>query len=145
MPNSLNDADSHARPLFEQLLQNCVKEGVPCRIVDIIRTPTQQEQKLKDGVSWTKNSLHLPQPFENKSKAIDIVPLSILSENKPDWDPKHPDWQKIGPIGEELGLEWGGRWPDNPPHSRPDPSHFQDNWKPEVREGTTEDITGTMT
>jgi hypothetical protein len=136
MPNSLNDADSHARPLFEQLLQNCAKAGVPCRVVDIIRTPTQQEQKLKDGVSWTQHSMHLPQPLEDKSKAIDIVPLSILTEHKPNWDPTHPDWQKIGPIGEALGLEWGGRWKEHP-----DPSHFQDNWKlQDAVAGINEDI-----
>jgi peptidoglycan LD-endopeptidase CwlK len=120
-------ADSHARPLFEQLLQNCAKAGVPCRIVDIFRTSTQQEQKIARGVSWTSHSKHEAQPPEGKSKAIDIVPLSILSEHKPDWDPTHPDWQKIGPIGEALGLEWGGRW-TTLNNGRGDPSHFQDNW-----------------
>jgi peptidoglycan L-alanyl-D-glutamate endopeptidase CwlK len=138
MTNSFDDADSHARPLFEQLLLNCAKAGVPCRIVDIIRTEPQQLQKIKDGVSWTKRSMHLPQPPEGKSKAIDIVPLSILGEHKPSWDPGHPDWQKIGPIGETLGLEWGGRWTEHP-----DPSHFQDNFKTQLPTSTPEDMTST--
>lgn len=140
MTNTLNDADSHARPLFEQLLQNCANAGVPCRIVDIIRTPAQQEQKVKDGVSWTAHSMHEPQPLEGKSKAIDIVPLSVLSEHKPDWDPNHPDWQKIGPIGEALKLEWGGRWV-HLNGGKGDPSHFQDNFKPqEPIAGATNDV-----
>jgi len=81
--------------------------------------------------------MHLPQPPEGKSKAIDIVPLSILSEHKPDWDPEHPDWQKIGPIGEKLGLEWGGRW-----EHHPDPSHFQDNYEPPANT-VMDDVTNT--
>ena len=128
-PNSLDMADSHARPLFEQLLQSCAAAGVPCRIVDIFRTATQQEQKLAQGVSWTSHSKHEAQPPEGKSKAIDIVPLSILGEHKPNWDPTHPDWLKIGVIGEKLGLEWGGRW-THLNGGVGDPSHFQDNWKP---------------
>jgi hypothetical protein len=122
--NSLDDAASYARPLFEQLLQNCAKAGIPCRIVDIIRTPSQQEQKLKDKVSWTEHSKHLPQPPEQKSEAIDIVPLAILSEHKPDWDPTNVLWQKIGAIGQATGLLWGGTW-KHLNNGLGDPSHFE--------------------
>jgi hypothetical protein len=122
--NSFNDAASYARPLFEQLLDRCTKIGIPCRIVDIIRTPTQQEVKLKAGLSWTEHSKHLPQPPENKSEAIDIVPLAILSEHKPDWDPKSLLWQRIGQEGKALGLRWGGDWHDIN-NGTGDPSHFE--------------------
>lgn len=134
MSNTLNDAASYARPLFEQLLRECAKAGVPCRIVDIIRTPSQQEKKLAQGVSWTTHSKHLPQPPEGKSEAIDIVPLEILSEHKPDWDITNPLWTKIGLIGERLGLEWGGRW-THINNGNGDPGHFQ--YVHKVEETTT--------
>jgi D-alanyl-D-alanine carboxypeptidase len=140
MPSLLDDADSHARPLFERLLQACAMAGVPCRIVDVIRTEPQQEQKLAAGLSWTRNSMHLPQPPEGKSKAIDIVPLSVLEEHKPDWSPTDPSWQKIGVIGKSLGLTWGGDW-KHINNGLGDPSHFQDDYKPQdAVAGVTSDI-----
>jgi len=136
-PNTLNEAASYFRPLCEQLLQNCAKAGIPCRIIDIIRTPVQQEQKLLDGVSWTQHSKHEPQPPENLSEAIDIVPLAILSEHKPSWDPDSLLWVQIGQIGKDLGLRWGGDFPpytdaEGKVHSRRDPSHFEYIHKPLV-------------
>ena len=102
------------------MLERAKEAGVECKIVDTGRTPTEQQVKISQGVSWTNNSKHLPQMPEGKSEAIDIVPLSVLEEHKPTWSPEHPDWQKIGPIGEQLGLRWGGRW-----QKHPDPSHFE--------------------
>lgn len=42
-----------------------------------------------------------------------------------------PEYQAVGVLGEEIGLEWGGRW-----KSFPDPSHFQ--LRPEWASGMTE-------
>lgn len=120
MGNSLDELASYFLPLAQALLTDCEGFGIPCRVIDTGRTFQQQEQKLAEGVSWTQNSKHLPQPPEEKSEAIDIAPEAILDEHKADWDPPNPLWEKIGKIGEALGLEWGGSWVHNP-----DPSHFQ--------------------
>ena len=127
MGRDLAELASYFEPLASALIDNCNAAGVPVRIVDTGRTPTEQEQKLVQGVSWVSVSKHEPQPPEGKSEAIDIVPMSVLSEHKPDWDPGHPDWQKIGPIGEALGLRWGGRWVHHP-----DVSHFEYVHAPEI-------------
>lgn len=39
------------------------------------------------------------------SKAFDFVPMV---GGKPVWDEKHPSWQKLGKIGQDLGLNWYG-------------------------------------
>lgn len=114
MGKSLDELTDYFRPLAEQLIQNCEADGVPVRIVDTGRTAAEQAQKLAQGVSWVPKSKH------EIGEAIDIVPLSVLSENKPDWDPGHPDWDKIGSVGKVLGLRWGGDW-----EHHPDPSHFE--------------------
>jgi D-alanyl-D-alanine carboxypeptidase len=134
--NTINDAASYFRPLIDQLLQGCVKAGVPCRIVDISRSPSQQVQKVKDGLSWTLNSKHLPQPPENKSEAVDIVPLVILGEHKLDWDPTNNAWQIIGEVGKSLGLRWGGDW-KHINNGNGDPSHFEYVHPEAVPEDTT--------
>jgi hypothetical protein len=126
MGKDLNELASYFLPLAQTLIDACALAGIPVRIVDTGRTSQEQEQKILEGVSWTHTSKHEPQPPEGKSEAIDIVPLAILNEHKPDWDPTSPLWLKIGLIGEGLGLVWGGRW-THINGGRGDPSHFEYN------------------
>jgi peptidoglycan L-alanyl-D-glutamate endopeptidase CwlK len=114
MGKDLSELTDYFRPLAQALLDGCSAIGVPVRVVDTGRTAAEQEAKLAQGVSWVPRSKH------EIGEAIDIVPLSILSENKPDWDPSHPDWNRIGQVGVTLGLRWGGSWTQHR-----DPSHFE--------------------
>ena len=50
------------------------------------------------------------------------MPYSLWSLHGPvklDWDATDPVWQKLGAIGEALGLRWGGRW------KQADMGHFE--------------------
>lgn len=49
--------------------------------------------------------------------AVDVCPCEFIS--RPDWEPTNPIWQRLGSMGESLGLVWGGRW------HHPDQPHFQ--------------------
>src|SRR4051812_45570665 len=106
--NSLDELSSYMRPLAVKLLSDAAKAGIPCRVVDTGRTPSEQAVKIMYGVSWTENSRHLPQPPEGKSEAVDLVPQEILDEHKSNWSPDSPLWARLGAIGENLGLTWGG-------------------------------------
>lgn len=48
--------------------------------------------------------------------AIDVVPVV---DSVAQWDNARL-WKKIGAVGEQLGLRWGGRW-----HTLYDPGHFE--------------------
>ena len=50
------------------------------------------------------------------ARAFDAVPIVL---GKPMWDAEHPHWEKLGIIGERVGLQWGGRW------RKPDRPHFE--------------------
>lgn len=122
MSRSLDDLDSHFKPKAFELIARCSAAGIPLFVVDTLRTKEEQEENLKKGVSWTKNSLHLPQPPEDKSKAIDVVPYDqflLHGADKLQWNTNDPVWLQIGAIGESLGLVWGGRW------KQKDMGHFQ--------------------
>jgi hypothetical protein len=83
------------------------------QIIDVLRTVEEQKVNLAKGVSATMNSRHLPQPPSGLSHAIDLCPYSIYALHGPDklqWDSSDPVWGIMGPIGEALGLRWGGRW-----------------------------------
>jgi peptidoglycan LD-endopeptidase CwlK len=50
--------------------------------------------------------------------AVDIVPLG--TNGQPTWAATTAEWEAIGKIGEEVGLEWGGRWKDKAGKLGPD-------------------------
>lgn len=129
MGKEISELASYMQPLCVQFINLCQAAGLPVTIEDTGRDEAQQQENLKAGRSWTQNSRHLPQPPEGKSEAFDAVPKVLLSDKYWGWhgtlENSDPRWLQMGQIGEELGLRWGGRWPNNPPHSKPDPGHFQ--------------------
>ena len=108
MSRALDDLDPIFRPLAFQLVARLVEAGIPILIVDTLRTPAEHQVNLLKGTSWTKHSKHLD------GLAIDIVPYEVYTlkpgGEKLAWDAEWPLWERIGVIGESLGLRWGGRW-----------------------------------
>jgi len=89
-----------------ELLARCVEQGIHVLIVDTLRTPEEHAANLAKGVSWTTRSKHLD------GDAIDLCPYETYQLRGPDklaWN-DGPTFQRIGAIGEALGLRWGGRW-----------------------------------
>jgi hypothetical protein len=122
MGKDITELDSQVAPLCSEFLANAAAQGIPCALIDTGRTAVEQEVKLRQGVSWTQHSKHLPQPPEMKSKAFDVCPREYLAMKM--WNPTGPLWQKLGVIGEELGLKWGGRW-THINGGLGDPGHFE--------------------
>ena len=122
MSRRLDDLDPRMRFVVVEFLARCVEAKIPILILDTIRTNKEQEANIAKGVSWTKNSKHLPRRPSGKSYAIDVAPYYMFNMYGPDklqWDGSDPVWQRIGAIGEGLGLVWGGRW------KKKDMGHFE--------------------
>ena len=122
MSRALNDLDYRLRNVAFEFLGRCSEAGIPVMIIDTLRTQQEQEANLAKGVSWTPNSLHLPQKPDGKALAIDVCPYGVYQLHGPDklaWDANEPAWQVLGKIGETLGLGWGGRW------KQKDMGHFE--------------------
>lgn len=105
MSRFTDELDPRFCPLAMELLSQSELAGVPLRVIDMLRTPEEQDVNLANGTSWTKNTLHLPQPCCGKSHAIDVCPIALLP--KKGWAPGHRDWHIVGAIGRKLGLKWG--------------------------------------
>lgn len=119
MSRLLDDLSPAFKPKAFELLARLVEHGIPCMVIDTLRTAEEQAANVAKGVSWTKNSRHLT------GDAIDICPYALYDLHGPDklqWDPGDAVWTKIGAIGEAIGLEWGGRW------TQKDLGHFQLPW-----------------
>lgn len=122
MSRSLDDLDIRIRGVAFEFLARCAEAGIPVMLIDTLRTPEEQAANLAKGVSWTANSLHLPQKPDGKALAFDVCLYDVYQLNGPDklqWNTADPAWQKVGTIGESLGLRWGGRW------KQKDMGHFE--------------------
>ena len=122
MTRALDDLSAPMRAKAVEVLARLVERGVFVLIVDTLRTQAEADQAIKDGVSWTTHSKHLPRklrgfpatdPNAEKSDAIDLCPYDAYLLHGPDklkWDASDPVWQIIGEEGERVGLRWGGNW-----------------------------------
>lgn len=116
MSRKLDDLSPTCRARVVELLARLTEAGIHVFIVDTLRTPEEQAENIRKGVSWTKHSRHLT------GDAIDVCPFETYHLHGPDklqWDAADPIWKRIGTIGEACGLEWGGRW------KQADLGHFQ--------------------
>jgi peptidoglycan L-alanyl-D-glutamate endopeptidase CwlK len=133
MPSRLL-ADLHPdiAPLVRWFLDDCKKNGLDILVTCTWRSGAEQKELYAKGrdafgniidrnkvVTYAKagKSKHnfmigdIP-----ASKAVDIVPRR---GKELIWDKNDPSWKQVGEIGENCGLEWGGRW------KRQDYPHFQ--------------------
>ena len=102
------------RALTVEFLARLAEAGIYVKILETWRSEERQKELLKRGVSWTQNSKHCRmKDGAPAADAVDLIPWeywSLWEGNKLLWDSDAKIWQKIGAIGESLGLRWGGRW-----------------------------------
>jgi len=119
---SLDDLDGRFKPVVFEFLSRLTEAKIPVLIVSVLRTIEEQQQNITNGVSWTMNSKHLPQPPNGKSLAIDLVPYQqflLNGEDKLQWDGSDPVWQKMAVIATGLGMRCGYFWKER------DLGHFE--------------------
>jgi peptidoglycan L-alanyl-D-glutamate endopeptidase CwlK len=126
LSRKLDDLHEDFRRIVFEFLARLVESDIHVRVIDTLRSPEEQADNIARGVSWTPNSKHLT------GRAIDVCPYALYSQSGPDklnWDANDPIWQRIGEIGESLGLVWGGRW------TKRDMGHLEmPMWPPKQKE-----------
>lgn len=123
--SNLNDLCPELRPLAMRFVELCVKSGLKCRISTTWRDPVAQNAAKASGRSkasaWQSPHNCIDAKGNPSSKAFDFA-LSSGSDYISDGSDIR--YLKAGLVAEDLGLEWGGRWP------KPDFDHVQiRNWK----------------
>ena len=109
----LDDLLPIVETMARAFLDRCKDEGI-----DILVTSTYRDHESQDALyaqGRTKPGRRVTnakggQSYHNWRVAFDVVPLR---GGKPVWGTSGEDgklWQAIGEIGEEIGLEWAGRW-----------------------------------
>lgn len=109
--------------LASTLLSRAKEQGINLSVVQGYRAPGEQQALYTSGAGVTNAPALMS--YHNYRLAFDVVPEEYINEKN--WNPTGELWEKIGVIGEGLGLTWGGRW------RSPDRPHFELNAIP-IRE-----------
>jgi len=94
---------------------------VTLRVTQGLRTWGEQAVLYAQGRSSPGNIVTNAEPghsWHQFGLAVDVVPLGL--EGQPDWNKKHPIWQRLLVVGTGLGLVEGAQF-----RSYPDYPHFQ--------------------
>lgn len=97
--------------LARQLIEQAKKEGIQLIIASGYRSNEEQEKLYQQGRTTKGPVVTHAKPGQSKHNsgmAFDVAPLD--KNGKPHWPNDDALWEKIGRIGESLGLKWGGRW-----------------------------------
>ncbi len=110
----LNALHPYFRDQIITLIKTCKSKGITLVVVESFRTSSKQNEYKSMGEKYTRSK-------GGRSKhqyglAIDVVPIV---DSAAQWHNKAL-WKRIGVVGEQLGLRWGGRW-----RHLYDPGHFE--------------------
>lgn len=84
-------------------------KGINAKIIDGSRTMEQQQKVYNQGRTTPGDIVTNARPgesFHNFAVAFDIG----IFDDTGDYLEESPIYEELGPIGESVGLEWGGRW-----------------------------------
>ena len=120
MARDINLLHPSLRPKAEELIKRAKAAGIDIIITQTLRTKAEQDELYAQGRTKPGNIVtqaKYPQSLHCWGVAFDIA---VVIGGKANWDTTW--YKKVGPLGEALGLEWGGRWtnfPDYPHYQLP--------------------------
>lgn len=91
----------------------CQSNGIDILITSTYRDHESQDALYAQGRTATGKKVTNAkggQSWHNWRLAFDVVPMR---NGKPVWGTSGDDgvlWRKVGELGEQVGLEWAGRW-----------------------------------
>lgn len=87
----------------ERFIEKAEAQGLNLRVVEGFRNSAKQAEAYANGISKAKPGFS----FHNYGLAVDVVFRD--EKGNPSWNEGH-DWKRLGEIGKETGLYWGGDW-----------------------------------
>lgn len=99
----------YVNKLAKMLIERCRENGIEIIITETFRTKKRQQQLYNKGRTTSGKVITNAKPgdsMHNYGLAFDIVPVE---KGKLLWN-RNDLFKKIGKIGVDLGLTWGGNW-----------------------------------
>jgi peptidoglycan L-alanyl-D-glutamate endopeptidase CwlK len=108
---SLDDLLPDVQALAERHIAECAKIGIKLLVYCTHRSVEEQDALYAQGRSAPGPIVTRArggESYHNFRRAYDCVPLD--SHGNAWWSAPVELWERVGQIGEAVGLEWGGRW-----------------------------------
>ena len=94
-----------------RLLERCAAAGLALMVTQGLRSMAEQDRLYAQGRTAPGKIVtkaRAGQSYHNFGLAFDVLVLDAMG--KADWSSTNPGWARAGVVGEDLGLEGGGRW-----------------------------------
>jgi peptidoglycan L-alanyl-D-glutamate endopeptidase CwlK len=111
----LTDLHPDLQPIAAQFMEQAQAAGIDVLVTCTWRSNEEQAQLYAQGRTVPGHVVTDAKPGQSRHNhmedgapaalAFDVVPLVA---GKCDWHGDHPQWQKLGEIGQNLGLRWFG-------------------------------------
>lgn len=109
--SDLNLLTPPTRTRAVQLEERAAAAGIPIKVIETLRRRARQAWLYAAGRTREGKIVTNAKPgygWHEYSRAFDVVILDAAG--KAWWDAPREQWDRIGAIGERLGLSWGGRF-----------------------------------
>ena len=104
----INQANAALAPFHASVIITCTyrNDDEQAALYAIGRSlPGKKITNAKPG-----ESKHNKRDAKTGKPAAEAFDIAIIVDGKLNWDINHRVWQLAGEVGEQLGLEWAGRW-----------------------------------
>ena len=111
-------AQPHFRALLRTLKTYATSKGLEAKIISANRTWAEQDALFAKGRTTEGPKVTNARGGQSNHNYQIAVDIGLFENDK--YLPESVHYKKMGPLGEALGLEWGGSWNDFP-----DTPHYQ--------------------
>lgn len=119
MIRSLDELLPEVKAKAEKFLAACKDAGIGLIVTGTYRSIAEQDDIYAQGRTKPGDIVthaHGGESWHNYRRAFDVA---FFDGKRVSY---RGDWRKLGEIGKQCGLEWGGDWPQG----KRDQPHFQD-------------------
>lgn len=104
----LSEVDPRLHGPVQMLLQGAHDQGISLMLTEGKRTAEKQQELYEQGRAREGAVVTHAKPGQSKHEYGLAVDVAVKKDGQPTWPTNHDLWHRIGKIGKEAGLKWGG-------------------------------------
>ena len=98
------------QPLARKLIEEATAQGIHVKVICGHRTYEEQNELYAQGRTKPGKIVTKAKGGQSNHNFATAFDIGIFNKDGTKYFDESPDYEKVGVIGESLGLSWGGRW-----------------------------------